>query len=152
MEFITEYIRLKNFNWAYLLVKSLFIIGKKHWDKVDESFIENIIKEVMKEKENGPKYFNGWKDWSNLLIQLYTLLGKHENKKETLQTAADTLEQDFDEMVKKGELSHIKAGYYYNKIAEYRKKMNRSHRDMNDLMIKIKHHKKEDKKERVVIN
>lgn len=48
VEFITEYIRLKNFNWVCLLVKSLFIIGKKHWDKVDESFIENIIKEVMK--------------------------------------------------------------------------------------------------------
>ena len=46
VEFITEHIQLKNFNWAYLLVKSLFIIGKKHWDKVDESFIENIIKEV----------------------------------------------------------------------------------------------------------
>ncbi|KKN27153.1 hypothetical protein LCGC14_0867460 [marine sediment metagenome] len=151
VEFITQYIQLKNFNWAYLLVKSLFIIGKKHWDKVDESFIENIIKEVMKEKENGPKYFNGWKDWSNLLIQLYTLLGKHEEKNKTLQTAADTLEQDFDEMVKKGELSHIKAGYYYNKIAEYRKKMNQSHRDMNDLMIKIKHHQKEGKKDMVVI-
>ena len=105
----------------------------------------------MKEKENGPKYFNGWKDWSNLLIQLYTLLGKHEKKKQTLQTAADTLEQDFDKMVKKGELSHIKAGYYYNKIAEYRKKMNQSHRDMNDLMIKIKHHQKEGKKDMVVI-
>ncbi len=151
IEFITEQIQLNNFNWANLLVKSLFIIGKKHWDKVDESSIENIIKEVMKEKENGPKYFNGWKDWSNLLIQLYTLLGKHEKKKETLQTAADMLEQDFDEMVKKGELSHIKAGYYYNKIAEYRKKMNQSQRDMSELMIKIKHHQKEGKKEMVVI-
>ncbi len=151
IEFITEQIRLNNFNWAYLLVKSLFIIGKKHWDKVNESYIEEVIIKVMHEKESGPKFFNGWEDWSNLLIQLYTLLGKHEKKKETLQTAADMLEQDFDEMVKKGELSHIKAGYYYNKIAEYRKKMNQSQRDMSELMIKIKYHQKEGKKDMIVI-
>lgn len=151
VEFITEQSRLNNFNWAYLLVKSLFIIGKKHWDKLDESYIEDIIKKVMEEKESGPKFFNGWEDWSNLLIQLYTLLGKHEKKNETLQTAAEMLEQDLDEMVKKGEFSHINAGYYYNKIAEYRKKMNQSQRDMSELMIKIKQHQKEGIKEMVVI-
>ena len=151
VEFIIEQIRLNNFNWACLLVKSLFIIGKKHWEKLDESYIEDIIKKVMQEKESGPKFFNGWEDWSNLLIQLYTLLGKHEKKSKTLQTTADLLEQDLDEMVKKGELSHIKASYYYNKIAEYRRKMGQSQRDMSELMIKIKQHQEEGRKEMVVI-
>ncbi|MFX1400629.1 MAG: DUF4209 domain-containing protein [Promethearchaeota archaeon] len=151
IEFVAEQIRLKNFNWAYSLFNSLFIIGKKHWDKVDESFIEDSIKKVIKELEMGPKFFNGWEDWSNLLIQLYALLGKHEKKEETLQNTAEMLEKDIDEMVLKGEIFHNKASYYYRKIAEYHRKMNKSQRDMSELMIKIKQHQKEGIKEMVVI-
>lgn len=139
-ELLEELEKSGDFSWIFFIIKSLFNLSRKLWEKIDTSRIEYYIKNGMGLEEK--ILFSRWEDWSILLVQFYSLQGDKKKKRKIIEKIANMIENNVDDLVGKGEINSALASYYYRKVNEYREKIGGLSDELYELKNKIAKHQK----------